>query len=689
MIPRCRAALAALGLAAACGMGAAAQSRAPGVADTTHAWRLRPADLAASCRAAIDRARHTIDSTLARPDSGSAFSGTIRPVEEAVGAFFTTVSEAGALYLISPDAALRDSSAACSKQVTNFAVEIGANPGILAAAKRAQAESLTTPADHRLVQLYIEAGRKSGAGLDSATRSRVTGLFKRLADLQRDYAIAVAADSTHMDFAAADTLGLPPQLRASLVPAGAGFRIRVEESTRLDFLGYQRNPDVRRQFYLAYYRRGGPPNIERLEAAVAIRDTLAHLLGFPTWAAYQLDTKMAKDPARVVEFLHDIDVRLLSKAKTELAALAPLARRDGRPIPVAHWDYYYYQERLRRTRYALDAEEVRQYFPVDHVVASVMDLYTQLLGIEFEEQRQPDVWAPGVRVFGVRDRATQESLGRLYLDLFPRPNKFEHFADFGLRSARRLPDGSRQLPFTAIIGNWPAAAPGKPSLLSHDDVVAFFHEFGHAMAAVLNASPYATTGENGLRQDFVEAPSQMLENWMWQPEVLERVSHHVKTGRPLPHALIRRMIALKRLDNGYTWTRQAFFAMYDMVLHTSGPSVDPTALWSRLSPEMTPFTMADSTLPAAAFGHLMSGYDAGMYGYLWSKVYAQDMFTRFERDGIMSEATGRAYREQILEAAGTEEPGRLVERFLGRPLSYEAFYREIGIGDHNREATHQ
>jgi Zn-dependent oligopeptidase len=379
-----------------------------------------------------------------------------------------------------------------------------------------------------------------------------------------------------------------------------------------------------------------------------------------------------------VRFLGDIATQLRPKAQAEFTRLAPLARRDKRPIPVVYTDYYYYTERLRKSRYAVDSDSIRQYFPVSHVVPSVMTLYEELFSLRFSEQDSPDVWAPGVRAFGVKDAETGTPLGRLYLDLFPRPNKYEHFASFPVRSALRLPDSSRQLPLNAIIGNWPAPAPGKPALLSHDDVVTFFHEFGHAMAALLDQSPYLTTGTGGLRQDFVEAPSQMLENWMWQPEILRRVSKHANTGRSLPDATIQRMLALKHLEDGWGWSRQAFFATYDMRLHTSPPTVDPTALYRQLFGQIMPVTQPDSTIPEASFGHLM-GYDAGYYGYLWAKVYAQDLFSRFDREGILNRRTGRSYRDEILAPGAMEEPDTLVERFLGRPVNYQAFYRELGI----------
>jgi thimet oligopeptidase len=641
------------------------------------AWRLTPAELAGSCRSTINNARTAIDAA-ARSPTGSAFQQTLQPIEAAIGEFISTTAPKIILYLISPDPALRDSSQACDQAVTNFGVEIAADPRIFAAAQRAQHEELSTSADSQLVRRYIEAGRRSGAGLDSAQRGRATALFKHLYDLQRDFSIALAQDSTSITIEAGDTSGLPAQLRASLRGTGQKFIVPVDESTREEFLSFERNPETRRRYQLAYDNRGGTANVDRLRRVLAVRDTLADLLGFQSWAAYQLDTRMARTPDRVMKFLNEITAQVRPKAEAELARLAPLAKRDRRPVPVIYSDYYYYAEQLRKDRYALDSDSIRAYFPVDHVIQSVIGLYQELLGLKLSEEKSPDVWAAGVRGFVVHEGTTGKPLGQLYLDLFPRPNKFQHFADFPVRPARDLPDGSRQLARTAIIGNWPKAAPGKPALLSHSDVITFFHEFGHAMSALLDRSPYVTTGSGNLRQDFVEAPSQMLENWMWQPSILRRVSRHVKSGSPLPDRLINRMLALKHLDDGWLWARQAFYATYDMRLHTSPPDVDPTALFFQLFQEITPVSQPDSTVPEASFGHLM-GYDAGYYGYLWAKVYAQDMFSRFEREGLLSRSVGRAYRDEVLAPGATVEPDQLVRRFLGRPVSYEAFYRELGL----------
>jgi Zn-dependent oligopeptidase len=327
----------------------------------------------------------------------------------------------------------------------------------------------------------------------------------------------------------------------------------------------------------------------------------------------------------------------------------------------------------------LSETDVQQYFPVDHVLPEVMRLYSRILGVRFQPVTPAGAWAPEVTRYAVIDSASGRTLGRLYFDLYPRPNKFQHFANFPLVPNMTRADGARQLPWTAIIGNWPLPTPGHPALLTHFNVIVLFHEFGHAMAALLDQSPYPTT--SNFRLDFVEAPSQMLENWIWQPDILKRISRHVTTGRQLPDSLIRRMIALKHLNDGVYWGRQVFYAAYDMALHTGPAGADPTRTYFDLFPRVMPFAQPAGTLPEASFNHIMGGYEAGYYGYLWAKLYSQDMFTRFARAGVLDPAAGRAYRDDILAPAGTEEPDVLVRRFLGRPMSEAAFYRELGLSE--------
>jgi thimet oligopeptidase len=668
-----------LTLLAGHGVAAAQQAAAPN--DSLESWRLPAPAIARRCQQAVANARQAMDAVLADSTAAKAFDALQR-IEQANADLQSLTALPRSLQVLSPDEATRDSAAVCDQQVANFQAGAVADPRLYALAQRARQELVDTPklllpADRQLAELYVEAGRLAGAGLDSAGRARTVRLLQRHADLERSFSIALAADSTRVRIPLRDTLDLDPQFRSQLTREGDSASVKADESTFGPFMQSVSDRAARLRFYIAYFRRGGQANVDRLDSALAVRDTLARLVDFPNWGAYQTSTRMAKTPERVFALLASLKAPLRRKAVTEVAQLRPLARKDGITGQVELWDYYYYLERLKQSRYALSADEVKQYFPVDFVLPAVMSLYGELLGLRFETVTPANGWAPDMSRYTVVDSATGAPLGRLYFDLYPRPHKYGHFADFTVVPTFRRPDGSRQLPWTAIVGNWSLPVPGKPSLLTHAEVVTLFHEFGHAMAAMLDQSPYPTTSND--RLDFVEAPSQMLENWMWQPEILRRVSHHVTTGRPLPDSLIRRIVDLKHLNDGVYWGRQVFFAAYDMKLHTTPPPLNPTTTYLEMLPQFAPFRVPAGTVPESGFTHIMAGYEAGVYSYLWAKVYAQDMFSRFQREGILSHQTGRAYRDVILAPSGTEEPDSLVRRFLGRPVNNTAFYRELGV----------
>ena len=623
-------------------------------ADSLPAWRLDAAALAATCRAGVADARAAVDTLLrVMPDSGAALP-RLQAVERVNIGLQNATTIPRTLMLLSPDGATRDSSTACDQLVSNYTSEAAADARLYAVARRAEAEvagrlvaapapdtaptgasarTSWSPADRQLVKLYVEMGRKAGAGLDSATRPRVIRLFQRHADLERAFALNLAGDSTRIRMPRRDTLGLDRQLRAQLTRDGDSVAVPVNESTFFPFLKYEPDRAARRAFFLASFRRGGEANVAKLDTALAIRDTLSRLLGFPNWAAYQLSTKMAKTPARVFDLLATLKGPLRRKARVEVAALHPLARKDGIAGPLELWDYFYYVERLRTTRYALDENRVRQYFPVDHVVPAVMDLYSRLLHVRFREVTPADAWAPGVRQFTVEDEGYRPAAGTPVPRPLPAPAQVRSFRR--LRPATDVPDARRprQLPWTAIVGNWPRPAPGHPALLAHGEVVTFFHEFGHAMAALLNQSPYYTT-EQLSRRTSSRRPRRCSRTGCgsppcsggcrttWRPAPAPRFADPADARPQAPGR--RQQLGLPgvpgHLRHGAAQRGASARADGDLVCALA---------------RVMPIAHPAGTVPEASFGHLMGGYEAGYYGYLWAKVYAQDMFTRFERQGVL------------------------------------------------------
>ncbi len=646
-------------------------------------WQLSPEQIASSCRVELGKARARLQAILARPGDGQAAVKSLVAIDAAVADMRDALIAQTLLAHVDDDEAVRGASTTCKEELAAFRVDLAANPAVyqLATAVREQAPS---PVDRRLAQMLIEAGRASGVGLAPDRRAEVTRLFGELNKLELAYMQAFRQTATTIEISRDEATGLDPAFVKTLRVTANGYQVPVGYSTMERFLSAQPSGQARERYWMAFYNRGGQANVELLERALALRHELARALGFESWAAYRLDSKMAKTPKRAMELLQDVSTTLLPIARSEIQELARLKASLGDKTPFAPWDYDYYQQRFSHSRPGVDSKSIRQYFPADKVIPAVLDIYEKLFGVTFQPVSPARVWEPSVREMIISESASGKPIARIYLDLEPRPSKSLHFSFFRLRSGRVLADGTYQQPIAAIIGNGPAAEPGQPALFSHKDVIIFFHELGHLVHDTLSTAPYATLYGTNVRRDFAEAPSQMLENWAWQPAVLKKISSHVVSQEPLPDPLIEAMVASKHRAVGAFWTRQAFFAIYDMKIHSSGPKVDTSQLWLDLTVELTALPPVPGTIPQASFAGFMGGYDAGYYGYIWSKVYAQDMFSELLRGGLDNPEVGRRYRREVLEPGGTREPDELLERFLGRPVSFEAFYQDLGMSKGNK-----
>lgn len=656
---------------------AASDERGPGID-----WSLSAARIDADCAPRVERARAAL-SAIGNGTAQQALADLLR-IEEIAAALDDDLAAPRTASAFAADPAVAQASGRCTALAAAFAADLAADPRVYATAQAALGQAVD--ADERaLAASYVEAGRRAGAGLDARRRGELVRLRKRLDALQIGFMQALAADRTTIELDDAEAAPLPKAVVAQFARTPHGWRVPVTLEGLDRFLRTMPSSDARRRYMQALYRVGGAANTRRVEQAVAARARIARLLGFADWAHYQLDARMAKTPARAQALIDDIDRRLWPKARAEIAALAAMKRADGDARPFAAWDYAWYEEQFERREHAIDSEAVRRYFPADKVVPAVLALYERLLGIRFERIEPTDAWSPDVLEYAIRDAASGARIAWIYLDMVPREGKSLMPANSTIRDGHRLADGGYRLPVSSIIGNGPAAEPGKPALYGHRELVTLFHEFGHLMHTTLSTARFARLYGARVREDFVEAPSQMLENWMWQPSVLKAISSDVDTGAPIPDDLVARMIATQHAADGVFWTRQAFLASFDLALHAEGAPRDPNRLWFALQPKATPLPPLRGTVPAASFLPVMGGYDAGYYGYAWSRVYAQDLFSAFENGHLDDDAVGLRYRREILEPGATREPDELVRRFLGRESTPAAFYRLLGADD--RAAT--
>jgi len=580
-----------------------------------------------------------------------------------------------------PLADVREAARACEPEVDRFQTSLYLDEVLAQVIKRyaARHEPLS-PARARLLAHILRDYRRNGLDLDSNKRARLRELNEEITAISLKFDENLATTTLAIDVTPSQLAGLPPSYVQSH-PAGANGTIRIttDYPDYFPFLHYAHDREAARELAWQFENRAAAENVPLLERLLDLRREKAVLLGYATWADYVMEPRMAKTAARVHTFLEGLrdDVRAGSKRELQWLQAANEQRGAPRDAPIATCDRPYLEDQVRQTQFGLDSQALSEYFEVSQVLNGVLQLSSQLYGISYRPVKCP-VWHDDVQVFEVTDTASGDVWGRIYLDLYPREGKFKHAAVFGLRPSRRLPDGQRLVPLAAMVCNFPKSTPGTPALLSHSDVVTLFHEFGHLLHDLLTESELASFSGTMVARDFVEVPSQLFEEWAWSRETLDRFARHVRTGAPLPEAMYESMIRARSFGRALATGRQLFLSALDLKYHTTGYAGDSTKVVYDTQAEYSPFEPLAGTHFQASFGHLI-GYDAGYYGYQWALAIARDVFTRFEREGLMNPQTAADYRRCILAPGGSDDEEQLVERFLGRPFQPEA-YRQYLVG---------
>jgi thimet oligopeptidase len=402
------------------------------------------------------------------------------------------------------------------------------------------------------------------------------------------------------------------------------------------------------------------------------RHELAALLGYPSWASYVTEDKMIGSAQAAADFVARISAAAEARMRQEYQALLEHRRRDDPAAErVEAWDSQLLTEAVRKERHGFDAQAVRPYFELSRVQQGVLEVTARLFGLTYRPVPDAPVWHSDASCFEVLEEG--KVLGRFYLDLFPREGKYKHAAQFTLRSGQ----SGRALPEAVLVCNFPR--PG--ALLEHGEVVTFFHEFGHLLHHLLGGRT-RWAGISGVRTewDFVEAPSQMLEEWCWDASVLSGFARHHQSGAPIPAELVARMRAADEFGKGLRVRQQMYYAAVSLAFHGEDPrSLDTTALMARLQEELTPFRYVPETYFHESFGHL-EGYSALYYTYMWSLVIAKDLFGAFRREGLMNAATAIRYRKSVLEPGGGAKAADLVRDFLGREYDFRAYEEWLNAG---------
>lgn len=646
-------------------------------------FNYNPEKIRSVCDGEIATLKATLDKVGKLKPADCTFLNTALEIEKATSHFGNKVNSILFLKYVSPSAEVREAADTCENLVQQLFVDIFTREDLFSALKSSEEkkEPLSTQ-EAKLLEEYLISFKRNGLELTASDRKIFIDKKKRLVAIESEFANRLVNEEGCLEVTLEQLKGLPQSFIESLEKTSSGkFKLTMSYPHYYPFMQNAQNAEARKEFEFRFNNRGGEANRLLLEEAILLRSELAQLLGYSTHSDFVLERRMAKTAKQARTFLDNLIQKLLPKAKIELAEMLKEKEKEkdlgSSQSRINAWDWRYYENVLRKTKYDIDPQIIKEYFPIEVVLQGMFEIYQELLGIKFTEESSAEVWHPSVKKY--RIEREKEVVAHFYMDLFPRAGKYGHAAAFTLVSGFKKEDGHYELPVSSIVANFNPPTPENPSLLPHSDVETLFHEFGHIMHQTLTKAKYATFSGTNVKTDFVEAPSQMLENWVWKKEPLQKLSGHYKNkNKKLPDEIIEKMIQAKRLNVGLQTLRQLAFASIDLDYHSKS-KVNTTEVYASRMKEVMLIPIQEGTMPQASFGHLMGGYDSGYYGYMWSKVFAQDMFTRFESEGLLNSKTGKEYVDWILKSGGEKEPIELITGFLKREPSNESFLKSIGL----------
>jgi thimet oligopeptidase len=636
-------------------------------------------EVTALCQASIETAEAELNAIAAVPADKRTTENTLMAFENAMADLGDRANPLTFMGYVSTDEEISQEGADCENALGQIYVQIFTRRDLYQALNKAKTRNSD---QSRLLEKTLESFESNGLKLDDVKLAEVRALKSKLSALETEYSANLNSDDTSVLFKKSELDGMTEDFITSQeVDADGNLVIPANESTYPSIMRYAVKPATRKKMMLAYLSRAGSKNSKLLSEAVVLRAQIAKVMGYKTWADYRTDGRMAQTGETALKFLNNLKTKLAQRSQDDLNKLLKFKQET---LPNAknldQWDISFYTVQLQKRDFNLDQEKVSEYFPTDVVIAGMFEVYSEMLGVKFQEVQGAPLWDSSVKLYEIRNTADNKLVAYFYADFYPRKGKYDHAAAFPLISGRKLANGEYSIPVASIVSNLTPPLNNKPSLLSFDDVETIFHEFGHIMHQTLTKAPYASLSGTSVAQDFVEAPSQMLENWTIQPEILNKISgHYLDHTQKLPTNLLQQLIAVKDFNQGYSYTKQLTYALFDMTLHTQDQALDVDKVYlDTYRDVMGQEPLAGQQFPAS-FGHMMGGYDAGYYGYLWSEVYAQDMFTMFPKNDITSPSVGMSYRENILEPGNMKDALDLLRAFLGREPNSDAFFKKLNL----------
>ncbi|MEK7110316.1 MAG: M3 family metallopeptidase [Patescibacteria group bacterium] len=646
--------------------------------------RWGPKEIHAAALEAIAIRRRAHETVKGIPHALQTFMNTVYALERASTEAGWRANVLHVLLNVSPERRVREAAQKAIEMLQKTMIELAYDEGVyLAVRTYASRKEHLDPEPTKLLHDILRDYRRMGLELPLGRRAELKENLQVLAKLQTAYSKNLNDYKDHITVSRDELAGLPESYIARLERGPKGtHHVSLRYPDLFPFMENAESDAKRAELGEKALRRGGPKGIELLEKMIALRDANARLLGYASHAAFQTEIRMAKNPEHVRKMILDILRRLDPKLRRELRELTVMKRRrlKNQRARLESSDISFYSNHLKQKRYGIDNEKVREYFSLEAVKKGTFAIYEQLFSIRF--RRLPwRLWHQDAELYEIREK-TGALTGYFALDLHPRDGKYGHAAVFpALTSHVPLQGpgaGHRLPPISVVAANFPKSTPERQSCLTHDEVETFFHEFGHIMHSTLSKTTFASQTGFSTALDFVEAPSQMFESWVWDEKTLALFSGRADAPKKkIPPALAKKLIASRRHMIGYWAVRQLVMALYDQELHGGGKK-NIIGLYAKLVERYTGIRVPKSQLFAAGWTHMVE-YDAGYYGYMWSRVYGADMFTRFEREGILNPKTGGEYRTLVLEKGASMDENTLVRNFLGREPNNRAVLRELGL----------
>jgi thimet oligopeptidase len=634
-------------------------------------WTGQPDSAAFAARTAdrVAAARRSWDRLLAVRGRRTV-ANTLVPYDEILGQTDVAGRQAGLIREVHPELAVRQAAEQASQQVSAFLTELTLSRPIYDALR---AIDLRT-AD-RETRFYLEktlrAFRLAGVDRDDSTRAQVRELRDRMVVLSQTFERNIRDDADTVTATPGELDGLPQDFVARHAPGPDGMvRLSINYPDAFPVFNYAKSDALRHRLTIAFDNRAWPENLPVLDTLLRTRHTLATLLGFADWADYATADKMIGSGHNASEF---IDRVVQASGPAAAREYDMLLQRKARDVPgataVTRWERRYWSQVVQREQYNFDAQQARRYFAYDRVEQGMLDVAARIFAVQFRRVEGVTVWHPSVKAFEMLENG--RVVGRFYFDMHPRPGKFSHAATFAVRTGT-----VGRLPEAALVCNLPGGVAGDPGLMEPEDVRTVFHEFGHLIHHLF-ASHHRWVGISGIATewDFVEAPSQMLEEWMRDPATLASFAKDYQTGEPIPADLVLRMNRATDFAKALGVRRQMVFARVSLGLHDRPPAtIVPDSVVLETQAQYEPFPPMPETHVEAGFGHL-TGYSAIYYTYMWSLVIAKDLFSTFDRSRLLAPGVARRYRELVLAPGGSKPAADLVQDYLGRPFNFDAWQR--------------